>query len=337
MKHKLTTSFLIVAMVLATAMPVAAGSSALTYTAQKGDTFANLSWKYGVSLDRLLAANGIARNGDPMDSKRFWLTPGQVVTVPYEPGYTPSLVNAFYHNVQPGETLGTLSAQFEIAAWAAAVANGLTTYMTVDAASGMVTAVDFTKALPAGKTLLIPAGPHVHDLQKNETVADVAALYGVSKAYLLKANGLSEPVAAGTDIKIPTQYDRPFTPIGGAPAASVQPTAAPVALTASASSGPLTMRWVAQKTGWASNEVGPTATFFVEFKGGKAPYRVWTPQWGTIKTGDPYTYSDGGETWTRIEFSVTAKCGETVRIEPNITDASGANVWALRDFTAECK
>lgn len=328
MKHKLATSFLIVAVALAIiASPAAANgrpeAANVTYIAKKGDTYADLSWKYGVSIDRLLAANGLARgSGEPLDSKRFWLEPGQSVSIPVELGSQPSLVAPFIYTAQPGDTLGLLSMRFEIAAWAVAKVNGI---------SGS----DLTAGLTPGVALFIPAGPHVHKMDKGETLAAVAKTYGVSEAYLLKVNNLTDrsQASAGALITIPVQYDRAPSNAATAPAASAQPTAAPAA-----SSGPLTIRWVAQKTGWAVNEVGPTATFFVEFKGGKALYRVWTPQWGTIKTGDPYTYTDGsGEVWTRIEFSVTARCGETFRLEPNVTDAAGANVWTLREFTAECR
>jgi len=336
MKHKLALAVLIASLVFVSAFPAQAlGGTPIV--AQKGDTFSDIAWRYGVSVDRLLAANNLTRaSGEPLDSKRFRLTPGQSVTIPVELGYTPSLVNPFQYKVQVRDTLGTLSVRFEIAAWAVVKANGLTDYATIDAGTGAITAVNFTKALPAGKVLLIPAGPHVHRLQPNETLGDVAALYGVTAAYLLKVNNLTEAdITTGKDITIPVQYDRPFTPI-----ASDQPSAIsnqPIATATPAFAnpgGPLTFRWVAQNSDFKPvGEGRAVATFTAEFKGGQAPFKVYVVNWGQfVEARGPFVKMDNGQQWTNLDFTVNAKCGETFTLHVEVHSADGQKAFSIREF-----
>ncbi len=293
-----------------TATTLAAGGS-FTYTAQKGDTYSDLSWRYGVSLSRLLAANAAGSNG--------WLTPGQQVVVPVDLGATPSLVNPFLYKVQPGDTLGLLSVRYEIAAWAAAKANGLG-------------AANMTAVIPANTTLLIPAGPHIHKLDAGETLADVAALYGVSESYLLKVNNLDSEKAsvAGALITVPTQYDRPFTPMPGA-AAGAAVTAAP-ALTASG--GPLAFRWVGINSPVTVLGAGRASVVLVaEFKGGTAPYQLKINSWGQdATTRGPFTKVDNGQAWIDLDFDANFQCGETFTIDATVYSADGQSAYTIRQF-----
>ncbi len=282
---------------------LAAGSN-FTYTAQKGDTYSDLSWRYGVSLSRLLADNAAGSNG--------WLTPGQQVIVPIELGSTPSLVNPFLYRVQPGDTLGLLSVRYEIAAWAAA---------------------NMTAVIPANTTLLIPAGPHIHKLDAGETVADVAALYGVSESYLLKVNNLDSEKAsvAGALITVPTQYDRPFTPMSGAETAGAPVTAAP-ALTASG--GPLAFRWVGINSPVTVLGAGRASIVLVaEFKGGAAPYQLKINSWGQYATTrGPFTKVDNDQAWIDLDFDVNFQCGETFTVDATVYSADGQSAQTIRQF-----
>ena len=310
---------------------LAAGS---TYIAQKGDSFSELSWRYGVSIDRLLVANGLTRGGgEPLDSKRFRLTAGQPVNFPLEPGFTPSLVNPFQYKVQAKDTLGTLSVRFEIAAWAVVKVNNLVDYATVDAGTGAITAVNFTKALPVGKVLLIPAGPHIHRLQTTETVADVAALYGVTTAYLLRANNLTDAEAAiGKELTIPVQYDRPFTAMPGTQPDS-QVVASPTPSLPDIG-GPLSFRWIAQNSDFTPMGAGrASATFTAEFKGGQAPFKLYVVNWGQFaEARGPFVKTDNGQPWLDLDFDVNAGCGETFLLNVEIQSADGQKAASIREF-----
>ncbi len=290
---------------------LAAGGS-FSYTAQKGDTYSDLSWRYGVSLSQLLAANAAGSNG--------WLTPGQQVVVPIELGSTPSLVNPWLYRTAAGDTLGLLSVRYEIAAWAAAKANGLG-------------AANMTAVIPANTTLLIPAGPHIHKLDAGETLADVAALYGVSESYLLKVNNLDSEKAsvAGALITVPTQYDRPFTPMPGAAASGAPVTTAP-ALTASG--GPLAFRWVGINSPVTALGAGRASVVLVaEFKGGTAPYQLKINSWGRYATTrGPFTKVDNGQAWIDLDFDANFQCGETFTIDATVYSADGQSAYTIRQF-----
>lgn len=335
MKTKLLLLFIMLSLLLAITGPVSASANegGFTYVAAKGDTYADLSWMYGVSFDRLLKANGLVRNGESLTSKRFWLAPGQNVVVPIELDGTPSLVNPFLYKVEQGDTLGLLSVRFEIVAWAVAKANKLD-------------GSNLTKALTAGQTLLIPAGPHVHRLAKNETLAQAATLYGVSEAYLLKVNNIADKsnLTVGTDIAIPVQYDRPFAPMvsGGSvvsgfgssantPTAVAQPPNHP---TTADAGGHLTFRWIAQNADFTPvGEGRATATFTAEFKGGTGPFKLYAVNWGQfVESTGPFLKTDNGEQWTDLDFKVNAKCGETFTLHVEVRSADGQKAFSIREF-----
>lgn len=334
MKQKLLIPLVVLSLLVALAGPVSAAPPApgFTITAQKGDTYSTLSWKYGVSVDRLLKANGLERNGEPLTSKKFWLTPGQPVVVPIELGSTPSLVNPFLYVTQQGDTLGLISVRFEIAAWAVAKVNG-----GLDAGN-------LTQALTPGATLIIPAGPHVHKMGKGETLAQVAAKYGVAEAYLLKANSIAESkaVAAGTELSIPVQYDRPFTPMVEGGSANTQTTQPPnhPTITIADPGGPLTFRWIAQSSAFMPvGEGRATATFTAEFKGGQAPFKVYVVNWGQyVSATGPFLKADNGQQWTDLDFAVNAKCGETFTLHVEVQSADGQKAFSIREFgPVSCK
>ncbi len=300
---------------------LAAGAS-FTYTAKKGETYSDLSWRYGVSMTRLLAANSDV-NG------KHWLAPGQLVVVPVELGSTPSLVNPWLYRTAAGDTLGLLSVRYEIAAWAVGKVNGLST-------------ADLTVAIPANTNLLIPAGPHVHKLGADETLADVAAQYGVSVSYLLKVNQFADEAAAEASglITIPIQYDRPFTPKSAAVAAPVvvssgAATPAPTSVSALAGSGgPLTFRWVGLNSAVTTLGAGRGSVVLVaEFKGGTAPYKLRINNWAQYAVArGPFTKVDNGTAWIDLDFDVNFQCGETIFIDATVSSADGQSAQTIRSL-----
>jgi LysM repeat protein len=333
---------IVLALVLSAFAPINAAQAggSTNYLTQKGDTFSEVAWRYGVSVDRLLAANGLTRAiSEPLDSPRFRLAAGQTLVIPLDLGATPSLVNPFVYQVRPKDTLGVLSVRFEIAAWAVVKANGLTDYATLDAATGSITAVNFTKALPVGQTLLIPAGPHSHQLATHETLSDVATLFGVTPAYLLKVNNLAAAdLTTGKDLIIPVQYDRPFTPLGQGTVITSAPssTSTPATTTPAFADpgGALTFRWVAQNSTFTPLKDGRAlATFTAEFKGGQAPFKVYVVNWGKfVDARGPFAKTDNGQQWTDLDFDVNAHCGETFLLQVEVHSADGQKAWTIRQF-----
>ena len=177
----------------------------ITVTVKSGESLATYATRYGVTGSALLAVNELL---DP-DT----IFPGQVIIIPIVKTFTPSLTTPFFYTVQPGDTLFSIGANFEIPFDVIAVANGLAdTTVTV------------------GKTILIPAGPHVHIVAKDENLETIALRYDLRLSFLQRANpGVTNPsqLFVGQRIHIPILYGAKPVPIPAGtppPAATGTPT-----------------------------------------------------------------------------------------------------------------
>jgi len=319
----LTTLALTVAMI-APGVVSAAESAALTYVVQRGDTWYSLAARYGVSLTRLMASNNTqaAFGLTPGASKLLWLYPGQAITIPVSLGTTPSLVNPFHYTVQPGETLTQIAFRFEQSLWHIRQANGI--------------AEDVNLVSP-GVTLLMPAGPHYHRLTGGETLADVAAMYGVTVDYLLRFN--QNGTAPGMDIFIPVQYDRPFTPMGRqeSNAASQQESNSANEQESNSASqqggsgvaeqgGPLVFRWFGVNSATPDPSGVVKIVLVAEFKGGQPPYTL-TIGGKTIATRGPFVKTDNGQQWSNLEFDWQTFCNQSFPLPGTLTSADGQSAF----------
>ncbi|MBI3242218.1 MAG: LysM peptidoglycan-binding domain-containing protein [Chloroflexi bacterium] len=177
----------------------------ITVTVKSGESLATYANRFGVSGSALLAVNDLD-NADV-------ILPGQIIVIPVIKTFTPSLTTPFYYTVQPGDTLFSIGAKFELPFDVIGAANGL--------ADSTVT---------AGKTILIPAGPHVHIVAKGENLETVALRYNVTLAFMQKANpSVTNPsqLFIGQLIHIPIMYGAKPLPIPTgtpAPASTATPT-----------------------------------------------------------------------------------------------------------------
>ena len=117
MKNKwfpIVTMMAILVLVLGV-LPVSAapGQSGITHVVQPGDTLFSIARRYGVSMDAIALANGIA------NPNRIYV--GQRLLIPT--GGTPS---GTVHVVQPGETLISIALRYGVDMWALARANRIT-------------------------------------------------------------------------------------------------------------------------------------------------------------------------------------------------------------------
>ncbi len=180
----------------------------ITVTVKPGESLATYATRYGVTGPALLAMNELV---DP-----DVLQPGDIITIPVVKTFTPSLTTPFFYTVQSGDTLFSIGAKFEIPFDVIAVANGLAdTTVTV------------------GKTILIPAGPHVHIVAKDENLETIALRYDLRLSFLQRANpGVTNPsqLFVGQRIHIPILYGAKPVPIpAGTPAPATTATPAPTA------------------------------------------------------------------------------------------------------------
>lgn len=173
----------------------------ITVTVKSGESLATYATRYGVTGSALLAVNELV---DPNT-----ISPGQVIVIPVLKTFTPSLTTPFFYTVQAGDTLFSIGAKFEIPFDVIAAANGLAdTTVTV------------------GKTILIPAGPHVHIVAKGENLETIALRYNLPLSFLQRANpSVTNPsqLFVGQRIHIPILYGAKPVPI---PAGTTAPSAA---------------------------------------------------------------------------------------------------------------
>jgi LysM repeat protein len=156
------------------ALMVVAGSVA--YEVKSGDTLSAIAAAHGVSLQALLDSNGDISDPD-------FILPGQEIVIPGEDG-----APARIHVVAAGETLGVIANQYEAAVSDIASANELSD----------------PNLVRIGQKLKIPArsgdpdddaanGTSFHVVEAGETLASIAARYGVPVSQLAQANGITDP------------------------------------------------------------------------------------------------------------------------------------------------
>jgi LysM repeat protein len=156
-----------------------------------GENLATYTYRYGVTGGALLAANPQLK-----DPNKIYA--GEIINVPVVASFTPSRTTPFFYVVQPGDTLASVAAKFEmIADWVAPANPGVT--------------------VTPGATILIPAGPHVYTVKVGDQLRYIAPLYGTTVDFILKGNDLPNPdkIYTGEPIFIPIRYGAapmPYTP-----------------------------------------------------------------------------------------------------------------------------
>ncbi len=183
------------------AAPAEQAGQFIKVTVKAGDNLSKYTRIYGVTGAALRGAN-------PQLVDPNLILPGQIITIPVAQSNTPSLTTPFFYVVQPGDTLLNVARRFEQYPDLIAQVNGLQ-----------------NDVLVLGRTLLMPAGPHIHYTVRGETLRSIGARYGVTVDFLLTGNSLPNPDRIFVDqpIFIPIIYG-----------------AAPLAITAVSTPAPVT-------------------------------------------------------------------------------------------------
>lgn len=171
------------------AAPPAQGE--IEHVVQAGETLFRIARTYGVTVDDIVAANGLTDRDIIHVGQRLKI-PGAAVGVPTLPGQTSHYV------VQVGDTLTLIAQRFATSVEAVAQANGILNPNLIVVGQTLMVPSSQGATPPAPQTV-------VHVVQPGETLARIALRYGTTAWALAQANDLSNPnlIHVGQRLVIP--------------------------------------------------------------------------------------------------------------------------------------
>ena len=222
-------SIVAAALTLSALMPLQAGAASITV--KPGDTISGLADRYGVSVERLMRANGI-RNSNHVEV-------GQTLRLP---SGARGVVSASQgrHTVKGGDTLGGIAARYRISSRDLIAINSLQSADHVEL--GQTLKLPTTAVLPKPKPVAkakptpIKANPSAtsHTVARGQTLTQIARAYEVPVASLIDLNTINDPNKVTIGTKLMLRDSRPTELVNASVQTSTTPEVKPV-LTATAS------------------------------------------------------------------------------------------------------
>ncbi|PHX67673.1 MAG: peptidoglycan-binding protein [Cyanobium sp. Baikal-G2] len=171
--------------------PVAALANVVV---KPGETLSEIADRHGVSLTRLMQANGI--------SNPNVITAGQSLRLPGSSTATAGSARGGSITVQPGDTLSDIADRQGVSLNQLMQANGITNPNMVVAGQKLVLPGS-RRATAAAAPRALPTAPYT--VKSGETLSEIADRFGTSTERLIQLNGISNPnlVVAGTRLAIP--------------------------------------------------------------------------------------------------------------------------------------
>ena len=229
-------SIVAAALTLSALMPLQAGAASITV--KSGDTISGLADRYGVSVERLMRANGI-RNSNHVEV-------GQTLRLP---SGARGVVSAGQgrHTVKGGDTLGGIAARYRVSSRDLIAINSLQSADHVEL--GQTLKLPTTAVLPKPKPVAkakptpIKANPSAtsHTVARGQTLTQIARAYEVPVASLVDLNTINDPNKVTIGTKLMLRDTRPTESVSTSVQTSTTPAAKPV-LTATASQPPTTVQ-----------------------------------------------------------------------------------------------
>lgn len=177
------------------------------YTVRSGDTLAQIALRTGVDFDALLALNRIA----PADVGK--LVAGHTLLLPATGAELQVRTEEREYVVKPGDSLGSIAAQFGLTMGDLLAANWITNPDNITVGQRLAIpgkALDESKPVQVGP---LRRGYYYYTVQAGDTVSTLAKALNTSKLAILEYNGLpdEETVYAGLEIRVP--YGPPALPM----------------------------------------------------------------------------------------------------------------------------
>jgi LysM repeat protein len=193
-------ALVLLVVLLAQMLPPAALAHAQStiHVVKKGETLYSIARRYGVSLEAICAANGIA------DPSRIYVGQQLVIPMPGSPAEptpgAPSTPAVGTHVVQRGENLYRIALRYGTTVTALAQANGITNPTQIYVGQKLVipggSTADVPPATPTPQPTAAPAPTpttSTHTVQRGETLSAIARRYGVSVQALVWTNNIANP------------------------------------------------------------------------------------------------------------------------------------------------
>ena len=176
-------------------LPGLAPDAALANVVVKpGETLSEIADRHGVSLTRLMQANGI--------SNPNVITAGQSLRLPGSSAAASGSARGGSVTVQPGDTLSDIADRQGVSLNQLMQANGITNPNILVAGQKLVLPGS-RRATAAAAPRALPTAPYT--VKSGETLSEIADRFGTSTERLIQLNGISNPnlVVAGTRLAIP--------------------------------------------------------------------------------------------------------------------------------------
>ena len=171
MNRKTILCLLLLLGLLAVPAPVAA-QQATVHVVQWGENLTGIAAQYGVTVQALMAANGLTRDT---------IYAGQRLAIPTgATAGTPA-----YHVVQWGENLSGIAARYGVTVAALMRANGLLSPDFIYAGQRL--------ALPGGERATAAPLPVTYTVQPGDSLSGIAERFGLNTAALARLNGIINP------------------------------------------------------------------------------------------------------------------------------------------------
>lgn len=182
-------------------VPVPAPSDPTVHTVAAGETIWSIARQHGMTVEALLAANGLKASAVIYPGQKLALTtpaPTPAAAPAPAPAAAAPAPAATTHTVAPGETVWAIARQHGMSVQAILSANGISDaavihpgqQLRIGAAPAPVPAAATTAISPAAGAPEAQADAHV--VEVGETLWAIAQKHGVAVSTLLRANGLSD-------------------------------------------------------------------------------------------------------------------------------------------------